>query len=1350
MAEPAKMLFYNKVIDRTAIKQLISRLIAHFGITYTTHILDQLKSVGFEQATQAAISLGIDDLLTAPSKSWLIQDAEQQGYTSEKNYRYGNVHAVEKLRQLIETWYATSEYLKQEMNPNFRMTDPLNPVHMMSFSGARGSTSQVHQLVGMRGLMSDPQGQIIDLPIQSNFREGLSLTEYIISCYGARKGVVDTAVRTSDAGYLTRRLVEVVQHIVVRKVDCGTFQGIFATPLQNISKKNTHQQKLIGRILADDIYVNERCIAIRNQDITSDLAISLITLKKKPIFVRSPLTCKGMIWICQLCYGWSLTHGNLIELGEAVGIVAGQSIGEPGTQLTLRTFHTGGVYTGDIAEHVRTPFNGIIQFNIDSVYPTRTRHGHPAWICNNNLSVLIKSKKKLHSLIIPQQSLLLVQNNQYVESKQIIAEVRTKKSPFKEKVQKYIYSNLSGEMHWSTKVQHAPEYIHSNVHLLYKTGHIWILAGNFDKFNELSLIFYRNQDKLDNKLSLANQNFNYLKIKKKNFKNFWNFIYSSILLYTYTFLRIKKRNRDEKKYLSQFMLKIPKNGILQKNDIFAIFNDPKYKIKNSGILKYGNIKVDLINKKNEIFENKKTKDIRPKYKIIKEGNFFFLPEEVYILDQSFFSSILIKNNSFIEVGTKITPSITNKVAGFVKIKKKYNNFKIKIIPGSIYYPKKKQKAFKQNDILIPPGKIIFEQFKAKNWIYLEWIVLSKDSSFFLIRPAIEYKITFNDHNLNLPIPFFFDFLKEQQTVKIQTVKYIFYQDNEEIEILNNNNIQLIQTCLILNWETKICIKEAQISFIKIRINKIIKTFFQISLITDFNLDNKTNNQNIILNLLFNKKKYIVNQEINEKKQNLLFNKTWGILRTPLKKNKEKKSFLILSPSNLFQTILINKKEKNVKIKNNIQKVFSDKSNKIITDFNIQKKQNFIEFLGLLGHSQNVTKSYKLLSYIKYNKKIIPIYFSIIDNLKKKINKIKWYFLDETKKTRKFILTKNIIFNLLNWSFSFLFLSEKKTQLVNIGHFLCDGFSISEYKPFYESGQIIAIYEDFSLVIRLAKPYLATDKATIHNNYSEIVKEGDTLITLVYERLKSGDIIQGLPKVEQLLEARPINSVSIHLEKGFEDWNKDMTNFFGSLWGNFLSARISMEQSQLNLVDQIQKVYRSQGVQISDKHIEIIVRQMTSKVITLEDGMTNGFLPGELIEFARAKRMNRALEEIIPYKPVLLGITKASLNTQSFISEASFQETTRVLAKAALRGRIDWLKGLKENVILGGIVPAGTGCQEVICQITLEKQKNILLKKKNKIKLFHNKIKDIFFYKNLNNFSISENIYKKLKQQFYNF
>ncbi|KAG2399526.1 DNA-directed RNA polymerase subunit beta'' [Vigna angularis] len=352
MVERTNLMFHNKVIGGTAIKRLISRLIDHFGMAYTSHILDQVKTLGFRQATATSISLGIDDLLTIPSKGWLVRDAEHQNLILEKQHHFGNVHAVEKLRQSIEIWYATSEYFRQEMNPNFRMTDPFNPVHIMSFSGARGNASQVHQLVGMRGLMSDPQGQMIDLPIQSNLREGLSLTEYIISCYGARKGVVDTAVRTSDAGYLTRRLVEVVQHIVIRRTNCGTIRGISVNTQNEMMPESSWTQTLIGRVLADDIYRGSRCIAIRNQDIGIGLLNRLKTFQTQPISIQTPFTCRNTSWICRLCYGQSPTQGHLVELGEAVGIIAGQSIGEPSTQLTLRTFHTGGVFTGGTAEQV--------------------------------------------------------------------------------------------------------------------------------------------------------------------------------------------------------------------------------------------------------------------------------------------------------------------------------------------------------------------------------------------------------------------------------------------------------------------------------------------------------------------------------------------------------------------------------------------------------------------------------------------------------------------------------------------------------------------------------------------------------------------------------------------------------------------------------------------------------------------------------------------------------------------------------------------------------------------------------------------------------------------------------------
>ncbi|KAJ0806956.1 DNA-directed RNA polymerase subunit beta'' [Helianthus annuus] len=416
MAERPTQVFHNKVIDGTAMKRLISRFIDHYGIGYTSHILDQVKTLGFRQATAASISLGIDDLLTIPSKRWLVQDAEQQSVLLEKHHHYGNVHAVEKLRQSIEIWYATSEYLRQEMTPNFRMTDPFNPVHIMSFSGARGNASQVHQLVGMRGLMSDPQGQMIDLPIQSNLREGLSLTEYIISCYGARKGVVDTAIRTSDAGYLTRRLVEVVQHIVVRRTDCGTVRGISVSPRNGMMADRIFIQTLIGRVLADDIYIGSRCIATRNQDIGVGLVNRFITFRAQPISIRTPFTCRSTSWICQLCYGRSPAHDDLVELGEAVGIIAGQSIGEP-----------------DI----------------------------------------------IHNVCIPPKSFLLVQNDQYVESEQVIAEIRARTSTLnlKEKVRKHIYSDSEGEMHWNTDVYHAPEFTYGNIHLLPKTSHLWILLG---------------------------------------------------------------------------------------------------------------------------------------------------------------------------------------------------------------------------------------------------------------------------------------------------------------------------------------------------------------------------------------------------------------------------------------------------------------------------------------------------------------------------------------------------------------------------------------------------------------------------------------------------------------------------------------------------------------------------------------------------------------------------------------------------------------------------------------------------------------------------------------------------------
>jgi len=555
------------------------------------------------------------------------------------------------------------------MNPNFRMTEPFNPVHLMSFSGARGNASQVHQLVGMRGLMSDPQGQMIDLPIQSNLREGLSLTEYIISCYGARKGVVDTAVRTSDAGYLTRRLVEVVQHIVVRRTDCGTTRGISVSPQNGMIPERFFLQTLIGRVLTDNIYMGLRCIAIRNQDIGIGLVNRFITFRRQPISIRTPFTCRSTSWICRLCYGRSPTHGDLVELGEAVGIIAGQSIGEPGTQLTLRTFHTGGVFTGGTAEHVRAPSNGKIKFNEDLVHPIRTRHGHPAFLCYIDLYVTIDSQEIIHNVTIPPKSLLLVQNAQYVESEQVIAEMRagTYTLNLKERVRKHIYSHLEGEMHWSTDVYHAPEFTYSNVHLLPKTSHLWILSGGSRGSSRVPFSLHKDQDQMNvHSLSverkrkyiskyISSPSLNNDQVKHKFFRldpsakkengipdyselnriictSPCNLIYPTIPHKNSDLLAKRRRNRfiipvkwiqeREKELMScsDISIEIP-IGILRINSIFSYFDDPQYRRKSLGITKYGAMGVHSIVKKEDLIEYRGVKKLKPKYQM-KVDRFF--------------------------------------------------------------------------------------------------------------------------------------------------------------------------------------------------------------------------------------------------------------------------------------------------------------------------------------------------------------------------------------------------------------------------------------------------------------------------------------------------------------------------------------------------------------------------------------------------------------------------------------------------------------------------------------------------------------------------------------------------------
>nr|YP_010308359.1 RNA polymerase beta'' subunit [Camellia amplexifolia]ULU29027.1 RNA polymerase beta'' subunit [Camellia amplexifolia] len=1354
MAERANLVFHNKAIDGTAMKRFISRLIDHFGMAYTSHILDQVKTLGFQQATATSISLGIDDLLTIPSKGWLVQDAEQQSLILEKHHHYGNVHAVEKLRQSIEIWYATSEYLRQEMNPNFRMTDPFNPVHIMSFSGARGNASQVHQLVGMRGLMSDPQGQMIDLPIQSNLREGLSLTEYIISCYGARKGVVDTAVRTSDAGYLTRRLVEVVQHIVVRRTDCGTVRGISVSPRNGMIPERIFIQTLIGRVLADDIYMGPRCIATRNQDIGIGLINRFITFRAQPISIRTPFTCRSISWICRLCYGRSPTHGDLVELGEAVGIIAGQSIGEPGTQLTLRTFHTGGVFTGGTAEHVRAPSNGKIKFNENLVHPTRTRHGHPAFLCSIDLYVTIESEDIIHNVNIPSKSFLLVQNDQYVESEQVIAEIRAGTSTFKERVRKHIYSDSEGEMHWSTDVYHAPEFTYGNIHLLPKTSHLWILSGGPCKSSLAPFSLHKDQDQTNahslsvKRIYISNPSLTNDQVRHKFFSSdfsgkkkdripdyselnrivctgHYNLIYPSILHDNSDLLAKRRRNRfiiplhsiqeREKELMppSGISIEIPINGIFRRKSILAYFDDPRYRRKRSGITKYGTIDVHSFVKKEDLIEYRGVKEFRPKYQM-KVDRFFFIPEEVHLLPGS--SSIMVRNNSIIGVDTQITLNTRSRVGGLVRVERKKKRIELKIFSGDLHFPGETDKISRHSGILIPPGIGKKNSKASKNWIYVQRITPTKKKYFVLVRPVVTYEIT---DGINLATLFPPDLLQERDNVQLQVVNYILYGNGKPIRGISNTSIQLVRTCLVLNWDQEkksSSIEEARASFVEIRTNGLIRDFLRIDLVK-FSIsytgkrkdpsssglisDNGSDRTNInLFSSTFFYSKAKIQQSLNQNQ---------GTIHTLLNRNKECQSLIILSSSNCSRMGPFNDVKSSNVIKESIKK------NPLMPIRNS---------LGPLGIAFKIANFYLFYYLITYNQILVTNYLQL-DNLKQTFQVIKYYLMDENGKIYNPDPCSNIILNPfnLNWYFLHPNYCEKTSTKMSLGQFICENVCIVKNGPHLKSGQVLIVQVD-SVVIRSAKPYLATPGATVHGHYGEIFYEGDTLVTFIYEKSRSGDITQGLPKVEQVLEVRSIDSISMNLENRVEGWNERITRILGIPWVFLIGAELTIVQSRISLVNKIQKVYRSQGVQIHNRHIEIIVRQITAKVLVSEDGMSNVFSPGELIGLLRVERMGRALEEAICYRAILLGITRASLNTQSFISEASFQETARVLAKAALRGRIDWLKGLKENVVLGGMIPVGTGFKGLMPPS--RQHNNIPLETKNK-NLFEGEMRDILFH-----------------------
>ncbi len=965
-----RLVFRNCIIDKKGLRNLIAWSYKEFGTSATTAIADELKDLGFHYATQAAVSISVDDLRIPEDKKVLLNEAEEEIMHTEERYRLGEITEVERHTKVIDTWTETNERLVEAVKRTFTEQDPLNSVWMMANSGARGNMSQVRQLVGMRGLMANPQGEIIDLPIRTNFREGLTVTEYVISSYGARKGLVDTALRTADSGYLTRRLVDVAQDMIVRDEDCGTRRGVII----NADEKGRYQSKLVGRLTAEDIietvkvthvtilggelhpcndktilkrfdkgiliqpgdelqeelkssslalvqvvkveqrsallvsqlsqktwevrpgdslkvadgswvkgetmlseeivsdnsglivmnesnetsYVSllqgslhpckdkkslkrfekgslakpgdtltknltvsrymyvrsvvsdqdtslflsefhpqddyiintntfpllvkknqwvepnaelsngvlssiagvintyttkkKHLLLPRNVEISAEVSTQLEAYHVKAVKVRSPLTCETPKSVCRRCYGWALAHNKLVDLGEAVGIVAAQSIGEPGTQLTMRTFHTGGVSTAETGT-VRSTLAGIVSLGDQArVRPYRTPHGVNACIAETDFQLTVKSTSgQEQSISITPGSVLFVENGSAVNRDDVLGQITSgnvKKSV--EKATKDVICDLAGQVNYDREIQprEATDRQGNVTVKAQRLGQLWVLSGDVynlppnaepvveagcavqtgDVLAESRLrseyggdVRLRDAtgDSREVQIVTARITIKDLKLVQESSHagELWNLENDDGLIY-----RLNANPGSKIGY----------------GEVIAELSDERFKTQSGGLVKFSpGLRI------------KKARSAKHGFELSHGGTLLWIPQETHEINKDI-SLLMIKNHQKIEAGTEVVKDIFSQTSGIVTVIQKNDILReITVRSGKIYYcdinqPSHKEalERFSEEGMLVNPGDVLIEgELTAENIHYVESVLdPSEGSPFLLLRPVEEFAI----------------------------------------------------------------------------------------------------------------------------------------------------------------------------------------------------------------------------------------------------------------------------------------------------------------------------------------------------------------------------------------------------------------------------------------------------------------------------------------------------------------------------------------------------------------------------------------------------------------------------------
>ena len=1226
--------FINEPMNKKSLGKLLGQMYLEYGGAKAAALANALKDLGYKYATVSGTTISIADLSVPSVKKELLESAEKEIEKSTNRYLKGEITEVERYTKVIDTWSETTAKLTEQVVSNF---DKLNPVYMMAFSGARGNLSQVSQLVGMRGLMADAQGQIIDLPIKSNFKEGLSVTEYIISSYGARKGLVDTALKTADSGYLTRRLVDVAQDVIIRAEDCGTEKYINMQPIMDGDVVIVPLiDRLLGRTVAQDIVDAEGNVLVANgttmdrNDIKKISGLDLTELK-----VRSGLTCGLEYGVCQKCYGWALTTQKSVDVGEAIGIIAAQSIGEPGTQLTMRTFHTGGaVGVKEAKKEILAREAGTVVSKIKA-RELRTRHGDIVQVSMYEADIEVKGEKRSVKYHIPAGATLFVTDGMEVPKNFKLAEhapsSQGDSSRLTEKATKDITTDISGEVVFEDFKADEKKDRQGNVsRTTNKQGIIWVLGGDVytlpggskvlvkdgqkvsegEKLAEtLTISEHGGEVRVGEDLVVEEAKFDGKKIKKIVSGKELTIVIASLQPENASFEQTKKEQLwTVDKTGEKYIVKAPVDTTVENGMIIAELIDDDCAVTSSGEIRYVDVEVD----ENQI--------------ITKPGKVVFIPEEIHQINKDA-TLKMVENGTTVTAGTEVVKDVYCHIDGVVEFKE-YNDVihEITIRPGEVHSLSSISELKVDEGEVIKKGTVIADGIKAKETS----IVTIMDSS------VDDLALDDLDEELDSTLSLDDDSIANQPVQILVRPVQVLEVNQKDVSIKFNTTDELIDIIPVTQLQYKDGARVRNVDGATItRTSLVLQMQGYLSHLKGMvELDGQGSLRIVVLENL------IVRREMEGS-----------------------------SKTSSLQTELLVKDGETIDPKTPVAKT-------------------------------QVLAMHDAVASIKSEEEDVR----------------RLLLISESSETSVSVKGKTVV---------------KKGEFVKADKVLAES---GETAPV--SGVVTAVNKG-SVSIRNGRPYLISPGTMLQIDSGALVLRGDLLATLVFEREKTGDIVQGLPKVEELLEGRKPKDCAILAEydgtakieidddglprlflvdadgssveiKYAIDSNVIVSNGQKITKGQPLTSGpmnphdvmrlCGPEAAQQYLVDEVQRVYRSQGVEIADKHIEIIVRQMTKKVKVVDAGDTN-LLPGELIEMQTYEKENKLAEEAgktpATCEYMLLGITKASLNTESFISAASFQETTRILTEAAVDGKRDLLRGLKENVIIGRLIPAGTGFHHLI-------------------------------------------------------